>query len=407
MQNVCILVLLCPDAILEYGIHIIVEKVTCMNNGFTGLPPELVSELLASAVGIADELAGPLRSLSADRENLRARLTERSLLMPKTGSDTQAASDRTVCGIDLFSGTAPSVGSALTCAAAFAVEGLPAPAQQAQWDNPRHKVVLRAEKTSTGSGQLLHAVACEIACELAASVPHDIVLYNRSAIYLFQAIMESLVPAMGAKQSPSGMEFLKRLKTALAAFGKMFLTGGGGSMHAGIVSSSPKQEISRELGLTIPIDDTMIMTALLEPGEATSPVTIDSDELKKTAALPIRDESFSAIRDRIVKAIETCSVVYYRPHKWTPAFRIELPGNAAADTAGIASLLDAVSRQCSSPGSRLPYPLKQVDDLIRRISYAMQTISDSAATSALKSLSDDQGADALASLFYLTMKSGN
>jgi hypothetical protein len=114
--------------------------------------------------------------------------------------------------------------------------------------------------------------------------------------------------------------------------------------------------------------------------------------------LPIKDEQFSAIRDRIVEAIKTCSVIYYRPHEWTPAFRIELPGKAAKDKAMTSSLLGTVRLQCASPGSRLPYPLKRAEDLTRQTSNALHTINEYSVSSALKHLSDLQDSDDFASL---------
>ncbi len=364
---------------------------TRLVNGFTGLPSELVSELIASAGGIAAELAAPLKSLFNDREPLRRLLSERSLILSGNYPDDTAST----CGIDMFSGSVTSSGSSIIGSAAFAVEGFSSGTDESHWATPRHAVVLRVEKPGENTEQLLRAVACELACELALSAPHDFILYNTSTIHLFQSVMESLVPAMNAKQSPSGMEFLKRLKGSLTAFGKIFMATNGNGIHAGILKSSRKKELSNALGLSLSIDDSIIMTALLKPGEATSPVPIASDELGKTAALPIKDEQFSAIRDRIVAAIRTCSVIYYRPHEWTPAFRIEIPGPAAADITNVSSLLSAIHNQCSFPGSRQPYPLKQVEDLAGSFSGMMTAFRDHTASLILKNVSDIRDADEL------------
>lgn len=366
-------------------------------NGFAGLPSDLVSELLASAGGIAEELAAPLKSLFNDRENIRKLLSGRSLMGSGINPDDAATADKTVCGIDIFSGSVPTSGSSITGSAACAVEGLPSGKDKSHWNAPRHAVVLRAEKPEDNTEQLLHALACELACELALSAPHDIILYNMSPMRFFQSVMESLIPAMNAKQYPSGMEFLKRLKGSLTAFGRMFMAGNGNSLHAGVLNSSHKKELSDALGLSLPVADTMIMTALLEPGEATSPVPISSEELGKTAALPVKDEQFSAIRGRIIAAIRTCSVIYYRPYAWTPAFRIEIPGSAAENHATVSSLLAAIRQQCSFPGSRQPFPLKQAENLAGTIADALSTFRDHTASIVMKQFSDIQDFDTIVS----------
>ncbi len=362
-------------------------------NGFAGLPPELAGELLASAGGIAEKLAAPLKSLFNDRGNIRKLLSGRSLMGSGINPDDAATADKTICGIDIFSGSVQTSGSSIIGSAACAVEGLPSGTDQSHWNAPQHAVVFRAEKTEDNTKRLLHALACELACELAVSAPHDIILYNMSPMRLFQSVMESLIPAMNAKQYPSGMEFLKRLKGSLTAFGRMFMAGNGNSLHAGILNSSSKKELSDALGLSLPVADTMIMTALLEPGEATSPVPIASEELGKTAALPVKDEQFSAIRDRIIAAIRKCRVIYYRPYAWTPAFRIEIPGSAAENHATVSSLLAALRQQCSFPGGRQPFPLKRAENLAGNITHALNAFRDHTASIVMKQFSDVQDFD--------------
>jgi hypothetical protein len=59
--------------------------------------------------------------------------------------------------------------------------------------------------------------------------------------------------------------------------------------------------------------------------------------------------------------------MYYRPHDWTPALRIELSTSAAANNYQIAMIIQALKYQCSSPGIFEPYPIFLADRIVKSL----------------------------------------
>ena len=114
---------------------------------------------------------------------------------------------------------------------------------------------------------------------------------------------------------------------------------------------------------------------LLEPGEFTRPTRLQSPQSPwhiNTAPLPEAEKSQSKklvedIRDELSKIV----VIYYKPHSWGPALRLEVNQSVATNLSRLASLLHAVKHQCGTPAIIEPYPLYLADKMVKSLSRAV------------------------------------
>ena len=70
--------------------------------------------------------------------------------------------------------------------------------------------------------------------------------------------------------------------------------------------------------------------------------------------------------------------MYYKPHKWTPALRIEISPSVATNNARIAVLLQGLKYQCGTPGILEPYPLYIADRMVKHLGKAISAFRQTA-----------------------------
>jgi len=94
--------------------------------------------------------------------------------------------------------------------------------------------------------------------------------------------------------------------------------------------------------------------------------------------IPSADKQLVRLRDGLIESIKELQVIYYRPHKWTPAFRIELSSSIASNNARIATLLQGVKYQTATPGIFEPYPLFMADRMVKHLGMAIPAFRQTA-----------------------------
>lgn len=149
-----------------------------------------------------------------------------------------------------------------------------------------------------------------------------------------------------------------------------------------------------------PYDARTIATMALRPGEMTHfsfRETDDRDDARRMLIGPAlgfgKDEAgaFSAALNGVLSC-------YYRPHAWTPAFRIDMTAAAASDGDAQLRALRAVRDTTTASGLREPFPLYLVDLFAKHVSVGAAPIVDMTALSSI----DDPEARLLLAMGYRT-----
>ncbi|HEX6608460.1 MAG TPA: DNA double-strand break repair nuclease NurA [Chloroflexia bacterium] len=160
----------------------------------------------------------------------------------------------------------------------------------------------------------------------------------------------------------------------------------------GCVVANSKQTVSRRFvsavygapaadGSGIPAtNDRWLFSVVLQPGEYTAPLRLmeDTDTRVGGGAWYAREPGqlgwTRRQRDEIDRAYEDLYVVYYRPHDWGNALRLELPGWLAADDA-LPGVLTGLRDQIVSPDVQEPRTQFIADVLCKQLPAMLDAIA--------------------------------
>ncbi len=343
---------------------------------FAELPAGLVEELLRQSGRLSERVGEELRTLQARREECRQALRESGVL--RRDSDLPPVDVPTTCGVDGAYAVERLVATDLVAAVAVAVEGLTPPSERRYWPEPRHRAYVQTEGHEEETSVLARAVMIGMELELAAQAPHDVVFLDGSLttplIYFNQAMNR-------AREAP-GLHLtgflLEHMEGYLLAYRDISRAQRTDRAWVAVPKYSVRREIGRQLGLPDRLDDRALLTGLLEPGEFTTPRTLEPPRQPWHLQLgPLLDRMPSGaerLRDEILRLVGEVQVAYYRPRAWLPAVRLEMSGSIAENRARLASVIQALRFQCGAPGMLEPYPLYLADRMVKHLGRAIPSL---------------------------------
>ncbi len=340
---------------------------------FIDLPAALVEEMLAEAGQVAETLFATFRSLRAERERLREALEQHDLLLHESALGYPPLP--TTCGVDGSYAIERLLSVDLAACAAVAVEGLTPPSEKRHWEQPHHRLFVRSEMHDVDTATVLRAVMVGYELLLAVRAPHDVVMLDGTltlpVIYFNQALSKS-------SESPelqSSREFRSRAIEFLEAYREILQPGRHDKCYVGLPKYTTRREIGRQLGWPENQDDRGLLTFLLEAGELTKPLALEQPRqpwhlATGTLALELR-EPVEELARQIQSALQRIRVLYYKPHQWLPAVRLELPAAVANNHSSLGLVVQAIKYQCATPGMLEPYPLYLADRTVKALARAL------------------------------------
>lgn len=343
---------------------------------FADLPAGLVDTLLAQTNHLSEQLHGYLEHMYQARDEWRRQLTEANLLLRE--GDLPSVPVPTTCGIDGAYALERLVMTDLIAIAAVAVEGLTPPREPRYWPEPRHRAYMQIESHEEETSMLARAVMVGMELELAVEAPHDAVFLDGSMttplIYLNQALSR-------AAQAPQ-LHLSEYLYDHIVGYLRSYATLLEAVRSDKVWVALPKYSVRREIGEHFQwpqsLDDKAMLTNLLQAGEYVPPQRLQSPQEPwhiKIDAVPQKHKSIAQqLEQKIITALNQVHVVYYRPHSWLPALRLEMSYSIARNRARLAAVLQAVRFQCSAPSMLEPYPLYLADRMVKHLGRAIQAL---------------------------------
>lgn len=347
---------------------------------FAELPEALVEEMLSKSEEVGDKLYNSFKEIQNNREKMRQQLQARNIL--KRDSEFGYPQIPTTCGVDGSYAIEKLLSIDFVACAAVAIEGLTPPSEKRYWEKPHHRVFIHPEKHDPESGTVIRGLMMEMEIELAVKAPHDIVFLDGSLttplIYMNQAINKILEWENEGIQTEIGRKMKEGLKGFLENY-KMILE----SLRTDkLWVSLPKYTARRELGKMfnwpLNYDDRAILTAILSPGEFTLPIPLEKPKQPWHLKIPSDEREIEKLKDEVISAINRLYVMYYRPHNWTPVFRIEMASSIATNNSRIAVLLQGLKYQSGTPGIMEPYPLYIADRMVKHLGSAIPAFRQTA-----------------------------
>lgn len=344
---------------------------------FADLPAGLVEEVLAGATQVGAHLLDDFTRIKQNKASLRRSLEDAKLI----GHESELPSPHipTTCGTDGSYAIERLLAADLAAAAAVAVEGLTPPSETRHWDAPHHRTFIRAEIHHDGTQTVLRAVMLGYELELAVAAPHDLVLLDMTlslpVIYFNQAFAKAneITNALGVGAVTCVSEFQQHGHDFIKHYCDILKCTRSDKAYAGLPKYATRREVGEKAGWPSHHDDRSLLTMLLRPGEFTRPQPmLDSDfHLHTPGASGAASDALKSVADEIVLALNTIKVVYYRPHGFLPALRVEI-GSAVADNAHrLAMVLRGLKEQSVVASMLEPYPLYMADRMAKSLAAAI------------------------------------
>jgi len=342
---------------------------------FAELPEALVEEMLSKSEEVGSSLYNSFREIEGNKEDLRKQLFNNGFL--KRDSEVGYPDIPTTCGVDGSYAVERLLAIDFVACAAVAVEGLTPPSEKRYWEKPHHRVFIGPEKHNPESTSIVRGLMMEMEVELAVKAPHDIVFLDGSLttplIYLNQTINKLLESEQEEGETDLTRSVKSKFQDFTENYKKVLTAERSDKLWVAIPKYTTKRELGKKFGWPSYYDDRAILTAILYPGDFTTPVPLTPPSQPwhlKTPSGEINKEF-----DEILRGIH---VVYYKPHKWTPALRIEIAPSIATNNARIAILLQGIRHQCGTPGILEPYPLYIADRMVKHIGKAIPAFRQTA-----------------------------
>jgi hypothetical protein len=77
------------------------------------------------------------------------------------------------------------------------------------------------------------------------------------------------------------------------------------------------------------------------------------------------------LAQEIVSALASIHILYYKPHAWLPALRLEAAPDVALNNSRLAVVLRGVREQCATPAMLEPYPIYLADRTVKALAGAL------------------------------------
>ena len=333
---------------------------------FLEIPASLVEQMLQKTNEIGDILQSSMHDINRKREKFRLQLEQIGLL----DNDINFGNVKPLVsgGVDGAYAVDRLLGTDLLFAAAVGVEGINE-LENGKRIAPNHDVFVYPEKHNPENMISARAIMVEMEIKLAANAPYDIVYLDGSLttalIHMYKAI--NFIENLNSKSSDKIREDFKDF---LISYKKILDFKDSYKYYLGIPKYTSRNDIGKNLHWPENYDDRAILTLILDPGEFTRPKLFTSEE-GWHVRLPYEDEELRVLMQQVISGIKNLSVIYYKPHPWCPALRIEMPSATAGDETKLNSILINIKNQCQTPSIMEPFPLYMADRIAKHMAPAI------------------------------------
>lgn len=333
---------------------------------FLEIPASLVEQMLMKTNEIGDILQSSIHDVNCKKEKFRLQLEQVGLL----DNDINFRNIRRLIsgGVDGAYAVDRLLGTDLLFAAAVGVEGINE-LENGKKIPANHDVYVNPEKHNPENMIAARAIMVEMEIILAANAQYDIVYLDGSLttalIHMYKAI--NFIEHLNTKSSDRIKEDFKEF---LISYKKILDVEDHEKFYLGIPKYTSRNDIGKNLHWPENYDDRAILTLILDPGEFTRPKLFTSEE-GWHVRLPYEDEELDTLMQQVVSGIKNLCVVYYKPHAWCPALRIEMPAAIARDETKLNTILYNVKSQCQTPSIMEPFPLYMADRIAKHMAPAI------------------------------------
>ena len=333
---------------------------------FGNLPDVMVRALLERSSEVSKALTARVNALAKLQPDLCKRADDEGIIekLPEHVPDVEG---KTVVAVDGSYAIERMAGTDVYAAAAVRVAGYGAEVEP----RPEKCAVSMQEVEGLAHGARINQALMVLhECKLVLESPADLVLVDGT---IFTMILNVAIGLAEAKDKHDGLSdalnssWFDYARDAIPAL-----------LVSHRIASIPKRSTAA--------NEFERYTSIFEgreakmPGIATANLILDAGEYTKPMAMPTERQYLgnepmtSEYRTDLNILLDALHVVYFRPYKWSPAYRIELAPHVAHSDKLLERQLALVRNQCVNPSMREPYPLYLADRFVRSLGKGMAAV---------------------------------
>ncbi len=336
---------------------------------FGDLPDALINELLARSAEVTQRAGESVGARIHERDDLRSRAQRLGLIARI--DDLTNMPPKSVAAVDGSIALVRLAAFELTGAAALAVDGLGGDALEAKLP---YEFEIHITDPIARAREIVYGLMFCMEYETARNIDRDLVLLDGTFFTGMVAISLALRTA-GDLRDELSEAFKRRWTDSTMELVPEILTSDN-------IIAVPKRSSANEFvrnglfgGREVDFNGRSTASLILEAGEYAGPFELETHAFHLDSPDFYSDYTF-----KLQSMYSDIKVVYYKPHDWSHAFRIELPPAVANSRGRLHETLEIVRRQSTNPAMLEPYPLYVADRFAKSLQKGVAALLDSVRT---------------------------
>jgi len=343
-----------------------------VTNGIDNLPAEIVRRLLAKGSQVAAKSAARAAEFAQAREQIRDAISD--LIAEVDVSVLERAGSVSVSAVDGgMVNDSKSIGDLCTAVGVSVGPGR---------DDCDCNVWMESVSRHASNADILRGIMSSMEIALAADSRADVVLVDGSML----SALFNVAHAIASSSRASGPMRDRIMETATPAFRDAVTSVLSSSRYVAMPKYTTTNEFADRLpGWLASQDARTVATMALKPGEMTHFSFREYGAEVSRGRFSVPPLGFSdGEREWIASAMNGVISCYYRPHPWTPAFRLDMTSSASGDGGAQLRALKAVWDTTNhATGLREPFPLYLADLFAKQVSVGAAPVVEMSALSAI------------------------
>ena len=320
---------------------------------FGNLPDALINEILTRAKEVGEKAHTHVETQVQAREGLREQALYLSLV--KELPDLSHMPTASVSAVDGSLVSERLASFDLNSATALAVDGI---GFEADENAPRYDIAVHPTKPLRYGREVSHALMFCMEYNIASKETN-----TRKLVMLDGAFSTGLIAISKALISTQNHyndlhnDFLDRWTSGTMRSILEIMT-------SDRVIALPKRSSSNEFATQTRLFQSREIDT---NGRSTASLILNANEYSGPFCFDTRtpqtwpSNSFPQFVKEVRELFEELHVVYFKPHPWSHAYRVEMPRVIGNEEQRLHSVLDLIKRQCTNPAMMEPYPLYVAD----------------------------------------------
>ncbi len=338
---------------------------------FGDLPEALINDLLTAAPGVTELARSAVDSRIAERADPRTRAQQLGLIHQIDIFDD--IGQYSVAAVDGSYAIRRLAAFELGAAAALAVDGIETDIDKSEIKHDFEVVITeKLQDTSVITRGLMFCMEVDVA----SSIKRDLVMFDGAFSSAAVGISLAIQSAHQMSSSQAGSELVDALFNRWTDTTMLRLPE---ILSSDRIIALPKRSSANEFSSQTPLfgrrevdlGGKAIASLILEAGEYTNPFNLE------THTIYFASDQYRQFFSELRSQFADIRVIYFKPHDWSHALRVEMSSAIADDRRRRETVLGVLQRQSVNPAMMEPYPLYTADRFVKSLRQSVNALLES------------------------------